>query len=86
MQAKFRRFPRCWEDRLKDVRNGFGKAYLRLLIDDIRLEGNELKIRGSYAQLGEALGMLEKMGLGEVPSPIRDWRARQDLNPRPLVS
>ena len=69
MQAKFRRFPRCWEDRLKDVRNGFGKAYLRLLVDDIRLEGNELKIRGSYAQLGEALGMLEKNGAGRSAQP-----------------
>jgi hypothetical protein len=71
---------------LKDVKNGFGKAYLRLLVDEIRLEGNELKIRGSYSQLGEAFGLLKKMELGEVPSSIRDWRARQDLNPRPLGS
>ena len=34
----------------------------------------------------EPCGLLEKMKLGEVPSLIRDWRARQDLNPRPLGS
>ena len=84
--SKIQAFAKVLEARLKDVRNGFGKAYLRLLVDEIRLDGNELKIRGSYGQLGEAFGMLEKMKLGEVPSFIRDWRARQDLNPRPLGS
>jgi hypothetical protein len=75
-------FSKALEARLKDVRNGFGKVYLRLLVQEIRLEGNELKIRGSYGQLGEAFGLLEKMKLGEVPSFIRDWRPRQDLNRR----
>jgi hypothetical protein len=60
-----------------------GKAYLRLLVDEIRLEGDELKIRGSYRRLADAMGLMEKMKLGEVPSFIPDWRARQDLNPRP---
>ena len=78
--SKIQAFSKVLEARLKDVRNGFGKAYLRLLVDEIRLEGNELKIRGSYAQLGDAFGMLEKMKLGEVPSLIRDWRAGQDMN------
>ena len=85
-ETKIQAFSKVLEARFKDVKNGFGKAYLRLLVDEIRLDGNELKIRGSYSQLGEAFGMLEKMRLGEVPSLIPDWRARQDLNPRPLGS
>ena len=56
------------------------KAYLRMLVEEIRLEGNELKIRGSYGKLGEAFGMLEKMKPGEVSSFIRDWRGPQDSN------
>jgi site-specific DNA recombinase len=83
--SKIQAFSKVLEARLKDVRNGFGKAYLRLLVVEIRLEGNDLKIRGSYAQLGDAFGLLEKMKLGEVPSLVRDWRARQESNPRPLV-
>ena len=79
-------FSNVLKARLKDVGNGFGKAYLRLLVDEIRLEGSELKIRGSYAKLGDAFGMLEKLRLGEVPSLVPVWRARQDLNPRPLGS
>jgi site-specific DNA recombinase len=60
-----------------------GKAYLRLLVDEIRLEGDRLTVRGGYDKLTDAFGMLEKMKLGEVPSSVRVWRARQDLNPRP---
>jgi hypothetical protein len=40
--------------------------------------GNQLTLRGSYGQLSEAVGMVEKMKLGEVSSFIRDWRARWD--------
>jgi hypothetical protein len=45
-----------WEGRLKDVRTGFGKGYLRLPVDEIRLEGNQLTIRGSYSKLQTPLG------------------------------
>jgi site-specific DNA recombinase len=68
-------------DRLADPTSGFGRAYLRLLVAEIRLEGRELKIQGSYARLADAVGLLEKKKLGEVPSFVRAWRARQDLNP-----
>ena len=83
---KIQAFCKVLEIRLKDISSGFGKAYLRMLVDEIRLEGNELKVRGSFGKLGDAFGVLEKMRPGEVPSLIPDWRARQDLNPRPLGS
>lgn len=69
--------------RLADSSSGFGKAYLNLLVDEIRLEGKELKIRGSYDRLADSIGALEKKKLGMVPSFITSWRARQDSNPRP---
>ncbi len=84
--AKIDAFCKVLKDRLTDSNSGLGKAYLRLLVDEIRLQGDELTVRGSYGQLSEALGQVEKMKLGEVPSFIRDWRARQDLNPRPSGS
>jgi hypothetical protein len=43
-------FSKALEGRLMDIRTGFGKAYLRLLVDEIRLEGNELKIRGTHGK------------------------------------
>lgn len=84
--SKIEAFAQALEARLTDVGNAFGKAYLRLPADEIRLESSELRIRGSYARFGEAFGILDKMKLGEVPSLKRDWRARQNLNPRPLGS
>jgi site-specific DNA recombinase len=67
---------------ISDPTSGLGKAYLRLLVDKIRLEDNELKMRGSYHRLADAMGLMERMKLGEVPSFITEWRARQDSNPR----
>ena len=69
--------------RLTDVGSGLGKAYLRLLVEEIRLEGDQLTLRGGYGRLADAVGLMDKMKLGEVPSFERVWRARQDLNPRP---
>ena len=79
-------FCEALKDRLTDPPSGLGKAYLQLLVDEVRLEGRELKIRGSYSRLADAIGLLEKKKLGEVPSFARNWRARQDSNPRPFGS
>lgn len=56
------------------------RAYLRLLVDEISLEGNELIVRGSHRRLADAIGFMQKRKLGEVPSFVNDWRARQDSN------
>ena len=81
--ARIEAFCRLLKDRLTDPNSGLGKAYLRLVVDEIRLDGDQLTVRGSYGKLAEALGALKRMELGEVPSSVRVWRARQDLNPRP---
>jgi len=33
--------------RLLDTASGFGKAYLNLLLDEIRLDGNDLHVRAT---------------------------------------
>jgi site-specific DNA recombinase len=83
--GKVEAFCEALKARMTDAQSGLGKAYLRLLVDEIRLEGDELKIRGSYRRLADAVGLLEKRKLGEVPSFIPNWRAGQDLNSRSLV-
>jgi hypothetical protein len=52
--------------RLIDAQPGLGKAYLRLLGDEIQLEDNELKIQGSYRRLADALRRMERTRLSEV--------------------
>jgi DNA invertase Pin-like site-specific DNA recombinase len=84
--ARIDAFCNALSHRLTDVNSGLGKAYLRLLVDEISLEHNQLTVRGTYGQLGHAVELLEKMKLGEVPSSARVWRARRDSNPLPLGS
>ena len=79
-------FCEALKERFTDPASGLGKAYLRLLVDEIRLDGNELVVTGSHRRLSDAISFMEKRKLGEVPSFVNDWRARQDLNPRPLGS
>ena len=68
------------KERFGDATSGLGKAYLRLLVDEIRLAGNELVISGSHRRLADAIGFMQKRKLGQVPSFVNDWRARQDSN------
>ena len=71
-------FCKALKERFTDPTSGLGKAYLRLLVDQIRLDGNELVVTGSHRRLADAIGFMQKRKLGEVPSFVRDWRARQD--------
>ncbi len=83
-QAQIDAFCDTLQARMRDPSTGFGKAYLHLLVDEIRLDGDQLKMRGSYGKLADAIGSLEKKKLGLVPSFVPTWRARDDSNVRPL--
>jgi hypothetical protein len=74
------------QERFTDPTSGLGKAYLRLLVEEIKLDGSELVVRGSHRRLADAFGFMEKRKLGEVPSFVDDWRAQKDSNSRPLGS
>jgi site-specific DNA recombinase len=65
------------KERFADPTSGLGKAYLRLLVDEIRLDGNELVVTGSHRRLADAIGFMQKRKLSEVPSFVNDWRARR---------
>ncbi len=68
------------KERFADPTSGLGKAYLRLLVDEIRLDGNDLVVTGSHRRLAHAIGFMEKRKLGEVPSDVNDRGARRDSN------
>lgn len=53
-------------ERFTDPTSGLGKAYLRLLVEEIRLNGNELVVTGSHRRLADAIGFMEKRKPGEV--------------------
>ena len=74
------------KERFADPISGLGKAYLRLLVDEIRLDGDERVVTGSHRRFPDGNGFMQKRKLGEVPSFVNDWRARRDSNSLPLGS
>ena len=68
------------------VKVGDQVVYGKYSGNEIKLDGNELVVRGSHRRLADAIGFMEKRKLGEVPSFVNDWRARRDSNPLPLGS
>lgn len=66
-------FCRALRSKLFDRASNFGKEYLRLLIDRIEVQQRQVRIRGSYSALEQALGT-KKLGNREwVPSFGGSW-------------
>ena len=78
-------FSKLIRAKLRDRSCGLAKEYLRSVVDEIRIEGNAATISGSYERLIAVMAN-KKEDTHQVPSFMRVWRARQDLNPRPLGS
>lgn len=62
----------------KDKSVQFGKEYLKLLLDEIRVTQKEVHLKGGYAALTSALSCVSKQGLTKVPSFDPYWLARKD--------
>jgi hypothetical protein len=57
------------KEKLRDKASNFGKEYLKLLVNEIKVENREVRLTGSYASLAGALRMSTKPGqLPRVPS------------------
>jgi site-specific DNA recombinase len=57
--------------KLLNKKSNFGKGYLKLLVDEIRVEGREVKIRGRYSALAQAVSAKKK---GEPGMGAQLWR------------
>ncbi len=70
------------KEKLRDKDSEFGKAYLRLLIKEIRVEGRQIRITGRNVVLTEML-QKTKVDLREgVPTFGINWLPEQDSNLR----
>ena len=77
--AKINSFTRALRTKLLDPQSEFGKAYLRILVNEIRMDGNQATISGSYVSMTQAVGEM-KMGTKLVPTLILDWRPEHESN------
>ena len=76
-------FCRALKSKFFDRTSNFSKEYLKLLVDEIRVQQKRITIRGSYSALAHALST-KKLGNPEwVPSFGGSWLPGQDSNLQP---
>ncbi|MDP1658312.1 MAG: hypothetical protein Q8L73_03045 [Methylotenera sp.] len=66
-------FSNALRSRLLDRSSRFGKDYLKLLVNEIRIEGNEAHISGSYDALAYAVAETKKGAPQRVPTFVSNW-------------
>jgi site-specific DNA recombinase len=73
-------FAKALRSRLMDRSSGFGKEYLKLLVSEIRIKGNQAEMTGSYSALAHAIVETKKDALDRVPSFAPNWLPDQGSN------
>ena len=66
-------FTTAIRSKLLDRESRFGKEYLKLLVNEIRINGDEAQITGSYAALAGAIAETKKGTIGRVPTFASNW-------------
>ena len=78
-----RAFSRGLKEKMLDPVSPFAKQYLRLLVDEIRVEEKEVRIRGSHAKLAQAMAQKNPGTPEGVPRFGYAWLPGQDSNLQP---
>ena len=80
-------FCQALKNRFNDPESGFGKGYLKFLVDEVRIEKDKAIMKGSNQALAEFVSALNPENSAvSVPTSISKWRAGEDSNPRPSGS
>ncbi len=80
-----RHFSDVLRERLMDDSKAFAKGYVNALVEQVRVTGNEIYLRGSNAQMADALlSSGAKSGHPKVPRFGSVWLPGPDSNQRPI--
>ena len=80
------RFGNLLRDGIRGENPALRQAYVRMLIDQVVVEDEQIHIRGSRKALERAVIATAASTRNGVPSFAREWRARNDSNVRPSDS
>ena len=80
------RFGSLLRTHLREGDPALRQGYVRLLVDEVQVDGREIRICGSKKALEHAVLATANSPQGMVPSFARKWRARNDSNVRPSDS
>ncbi len=83
---KIERLTRLLHDKLLSGSDEFRQAYTRLIMDEVIVTEEEIRISGSKAVLARCASEDEIPAAPAVLSFVQEWRARRDSNPWPLPS
>jgi len=61
-EAKVHKFCMHLREKLSDSLSRFGKEYLKILVDKVTVEGNQVRVRGSQAALAGAVNSFGIIG------------------------
>jgi len=78
-QNQLEAFTKALRNKLLDKSSGFGKEYLKLLINEIRIKDNQAEITGSYSALAHAVAESNSTPQ-RVPSFVPKWLPDQGSN------
>jgi site-specific DNA recombinase len=73
-------FCNALKQRLQDKDCNFGKEYLRLLVDEIKVDGKEVRLQGSYGAVAGLLNKSKAGSLKRVPTSGTSWLPELDSN------
>ncbi len=82
-QNQLTAFIKALRSKLLDSSSGFGKEYLKLLVNEIRVKGNQAEISGSYSALAHAVSEVKMGTLDRVPRYVPVWLPDLDSNQGP---
>lgn len=79
-QNQLEAFTKALRSKLLDRPSGFGKEYLKLLVSEIRINGHQAVITGSYSALAHAIDESKMDSLDRVPRFVPNWLPDQGSN------
>ncbi len=79
-QNQLTAFTKALRSKLLDRSSGFGKEYLKLLVSEIRINGHQAEITGSYSALAHAIDESKMDSLDRVPRFVPNWLPDQGSN------
>ncbi len=79
--AQTQAFATALRERLRDDSNpAFRRAYLRLMLSEVVVSADAIRIAGPKAALANQLAANNPIPAAQVPTFAQDWRTRQDSN------
>ena len=77
---KLEAFAHAMRQRLKDGNVQFRKSYLKLFVDSVEVDDEQIRISGSTATLARAAQSAKELDAKGVPTLVREWRPLPDSN------